>query len=330
MPERMRIGIVGCGGIANAHVAGYAANGAKLVAVFDVAQAAAEAMAAKTGAIAAASMEAMIDLQLDAVSICTPPAVHLENCRPFLEAGIPVLCEKPLEVDAGQAQALCRLAERHDETPFMTAFCHRFHPPVIALKKLIDDGVLGEPQLFRNFFGGWGNMTTNHRANRALSGGGCLVDHGCHSMDLFRHLVGDPTHAQAVTANIAQEMNIEDFGIMLLSMGEAAFGEITCTYSLRVTQNAVEWYGTKGTAIISYFDPTHPDLCYRLADSREWITVDCTGKPDRFTAEIAHFLGCVEGDEEPSVSARDGLKANLIAEAVYRSAREGRQAAINS
>ena len=328
MTRELRIGIVGCGKIARAHLNAYhEIEGTTIAGVFDVNGRAARAFAAETGARAASSVEEMARNDgLDAVSICTPPAAHLENCRPFLKERIPILCEKPLEVNAARAARLAA-AVKEDRTQFMVAFCHRFHPPIIELKKLIRSGVLGRPILFRNIFGGYLPLRGNHRAKPELSGGGCLIDHCCHSVDLFRFLVGDPTEVQAVAANVMQKLAIEDFGMIQLSRNGRCFGEITASYSLRVCGNWVEWYGTKGTAVVSYGNPGHPDLQYRIA-GEDWTTVDCSGHPDRFLGEVGHFTDCVRKGRKPAITVDDGLKASRIGAAVYASAEKGGRVAI--
>jgi len=327
MNQPLRIGIVGCGGIAEAHLDGYKnVEGNQIVAVYDISKSSAEKMAAQTGARVAASLEEMaVKDQLDAVSVCTPPSVHLENCAPFLKAGIAVLCEKPLEVNAGRAAELAALVQKTG-TLFMTAYCHRFHPAVLALRGLIDKDVLGRPLVFRNIFGGYIDMTQNHRANPKLSGGGVLIDNCSHSVDLFRFLTGEPTAVSAVTGNLVQTMPIEDFGMIHLSVNDKIFGEITSNYSLRGCGNFVEWYGTKGMAIISYWNVGFPELKYRV--DGDWIEVDCSAYPNRFIGEITHFVKCIREKKTPSITAADGLRASQIMQAVYQSAEQKKWVAV--
>lgn len=329
MTETVRIGVVGCGGIARGHRAAYEATGqATIVAAYDPVPDAANAFADACGATAAATIEAMIEQHaLDAVSICSPPSAHLANAVPFLEAGIPVLCEKPLERTAAGALALFRAAEQSG-TLFMTAYCHRFHPAILELKSLIERGTLGAPLLSRITFGGHFPLAGNHRADAALSGGGCIMDNASHATDLFRMLVGDPTHVQAFSANVMQDIEVEDFGLIHLAVGQKVFGEITVSYSLKVCAATVEWYGTEGTGVVTYFDPAHPDLVFRGAADEAWTTVDCSGHPERFDGEIAHFLACVRDGARPAVTAGDGLKVSQIIETVYESARTGQRLAV--
>lgn len=324
MKRNIRVGIVGCGGIARAHLAAYRkCRGVEIASVYDQRKSAAKAFAEEAGARVARSVDEMATRDgLAAVSICTPPSAHLENCKPFLAAKVPILCEKPLAASAAPAAKLAAAARR-SRSVFMMGFCHRFHPAIIELKKLIKRGLLGRPILFRNIFGGYVPLKGNHRARPDLSGGGCLIDHCSHSIDLFRFLVGEPTHVQARGGNVVQKLPVEDFGMIHLERDGNTFGDITSSYSLKVCGNWVEWYGTKGTAVVSYWNEGHPDLAFRVQGG-SWTPVDCSRHPDRFTGQIRHFLACVRSRRKPSVSAEDGLKANHIVAAVYRSAARGK------
>ena len=334
MKEPLRIGIVGCGGIARAHLQAYQAVGdVDIVSVFDVNSQAAESFAADANARAAASIQAMVqDDNLDAVSVCTPPGVHVENCQPFVRARIPVLCEKPFAADARQAARLVALVRQH-RSLFMVAFCHRFHPAIIELKKLIATGDLGKPLLFRNIFSSAVPIKGNHRANPALSGGGCLIDNGSHSIDLFRYLVGEPTSVHAFIGNVAQKLPIEDINVLTVEMKGKALGEITSSYSIAIGANWVEWHGTKGTAVINYWNDGYnntplPDLAYRVAGDTAWRSVDCSAHPDRFAGEIAHFLNCVRNRKKPLITVDDGMASIRVVQAAYKSAKSGRRVAL--
>lgn len=194
MTKSLRVGVVGCGGIARAHASAYgAAAESEVVAVYDVRPQAAAALAREVGDSVAAtrSIDELLGCGLQAVSVCTPPGVHLETCLPFIEAGIAVLCEKPLEKDLPTAKQLATAVDAADSL-FMTAYCHRFHPPIMELRRLISAGVLGDPLLLRSIFSGAMDLSCDHRSRPSLSGGGSMIDNCSHSVDLFRHLMGSP------------------------------------------------------------------------------------------------------------------------------------------
>lgn len=319
-----RIGIVGCGGISRAHVQAYKQAGARIVLVYDVNQAAAEALAKEVGAQVADSLAAMAGAgAVDAVSICTPPAFHLEHCLPFVRARIPVLCEKPLEVSVPRARRLAAAVKKH-RSLFMTAYCHRFHPPVIAAKKLIASGALGRPLFFRNMFAGKFVLKGNHRADPKLSGGGCVADNAAHAVDIFRFLVGDVTAVQAQVANVAQKEKVEDFGLLFLRGKKGCMGEIACCYSTPVATNFVEVLCEKGAVTINYWIPGRPDIVYRREGDSADTVIDVSQAPDRFTAEVAQFLQCVRTGAKPAVTVADGLASAEVIAAAYASAKSGK------
>ena len=327
MARKWRVGVVGCGGIGRVHVSAYQQTGAEIVAVHDVATKTAEAVAATARARVAVSPAEMATRdKLDAVSVCTPPAMHLACCLPFLKARIPVLCEKPLEADLPRARRLATAVKKSGAL-FMTAFCHRFHPSVIELKKLIQRGVLGKPLFFRNIFVGYLKLDGDHRANPALSGGGCLIDHCSHSVDLFRYLIGEPTHVQAQGGQILQEGRIEDFGMIELMGNNTVFGQITASYSIMADQNCIEWFGAKGCAVIRYWQKELPEFAYKIG-GKDWAPADCSSHPDRFLGEIQHFLNCVRTGKMPLITVDDGLQVSRIVAGVYRSVKTGRRVAL--
>jgi predicted dehydrogenase len=321
--KTLRIGIVGCGGIARAHLTAYRAiPGVEVASVFDVASAVAAAFAAEAGIAAAPSLAALAASGIDAVSICTPPGARIDCCRPFLAAGIAVLCEKPLAADASAARELATLA-RASRSPFMTAFCHRFHGPVLELKKLVASGRLGKAVLVRTIFASRFELAGNHRSDPRLAGGGCIMDNGTHAVDLFRFLVGDVGEVQAMMGTIVQESPVEDVGAVALRSTSGVIGELATSFSTPNGAAWIEWYGSAGTARVSYWNAGYPDLSYVLAGTQSWIPIDCAAHPSRFEGQARHFVDCLRSATAPSPSVEDGLATSLVIEGAYESARSG-------
>jgi predicted dehydrogenase len=232
-------------------------------------------------------------------------------------AGVPILCEKPLERDADRAAQLAA-AVRGSDVVFMMAFCHRFHPPVAELKKLIDCDVLGKPLFFRSIFGGFMDLAMDHRSRPELSGGGTMIDTCSHSVDLFRFLVGEPSAVTCMIGNVGQDLPVEDCCALIVNAGGRTLGEIAASHSIPVGTNELAWYGTGGTAILEYWDK----LSYQV-QGEGWIHVDCEPAPDRFVREIRHFVQCIRARVTPSVTVDDGLAASRIISAAYESAANG-------
>ena len=313
----LRVGVIGAGGISAAHLRGYRANGATIAAVADVDLARARARADEYGGAAYADYREMLEREhLDAVSICAPPNVHRDAALAAIARGLPVLCEKPLARTVEEGREMVAAAELAG-TIFQTAFCHRFHGPIIGLKQLIDEGALGEPVAFRNRFGGHPRgIERSWFVQPEISGGGVLLDNGVHSVDLFRHLCGEVASATARTRTVLPGLRVEDTVALLLVATGGAIGTIELSYAAPVSDNVVIVYGTAGQGVVDY---DAGELRYRREVDTAW-TREPAAPPDRFQREIEHFLRCVRTGERPRVDGRDGLRAlEVIAEA-YRSA----------
>ena len=152
--SKLRIGIIGCGVSSAAHIGAYGKlpEEVAIVAFCDAVRESAAMRAAGTDAAVYSDWAEMLQRErLDAISVCTPPSTHREIVVAALEQGLPVLCEKPLAGGIEDARAMVAVAERTGKL-LMPAFCHRFHPPVLALKELLASGAWAP--FLRNMFGG--------------------------------------------------------------------------------------------------------------------------------------------------------------------------------
>lgn len=318
--NKTRIGIIGTGGISYSHMRPYAADErVQLVGMADVDLEKAQAAACEFVAHAYADYRAMLDRERpDAVSVCTPPVAHREPAVACLERGVHVFCEKPLALNVAEASEMVAATKQRGAL-LMTAFCHRFHEPVAQAKRLVEKGRLGRILMYRNRFGGRISMEGRWFGQKAVAGGGALLDTSIHSADLFRFLVGDVVEVGAMADTLVQKIDVEDSAAMVLRSVDGAIGVIDAGWSTPYGVNVIEIYGEKGAAIVDY---DHNVLRYRVDGMKGWRTVKPKG-PDRFTLEIRHFVDCVRGEAQPLVTGEDGLKAESIIEAAYRSAAEG-------
>jgi predicted dehydrogenase len=300
----LRVGIIGCGGIGGVHIKGWAqVENARIVAACDAGLARAEA----TGAAAYGDFETLLaNEELDALDICTPPHLHAPAAVAALERGIPTLCEKPLARTPEEGREIVRAAEASG-TFLMTAFCHRFHPPVEFVRGLIDEGKLGRVLMFRNRFGTrFAGVEQRWFSSREIAGGGVLMDTSVHSIDLFRHLVGEVGTARAAVTSFNPEItSVEDSAAIVLTAENGAIGVIEGSWMTPFSANIVEIYGEQGAAVIDY---DTSQTRFRLVGDDEWRTVEGL-KGDRFAAELQHFAAVVRGEASPRVTGQDGLRA---------------------
>ncbi len=316
----LRVALVGAGGIGGAHKAAWAqVPSAEIVAVVDTDQSKADAMATDIGCRGFSDHAAMLaEIGPDIVDVCTPPAMHRDPVIDALAAGTNVICEKPLADTPGNGRAIIDVADGADGL-LMTAFCHRFHPPVAHLKQLIDAGDLGEIDMFRNRFAGpFAGIEDVWFSNPDISGGGCLMDTSVHSVDAFRFLVGEvrKSSGAGLTLNDKLAPKVEDTAAMLLQSDSGAIGTIEASWTLQAGVNVIEVYGTKGVAEIHYWDglPSR----YKTVDTDDYAPLTEDG--DRFVGELTHFASAVRGDCELSVTGFDGLRAVEVIYEAYMSA----------
>ncbi|MDE2747860.1 MAG: Gfo/Idh/MocA family oxidoreductase [Chloroflexota bacterium] len=315
---RIRVAVIGAGGIAGAQLRAYAAQSGRceIVGIADVDERAAKSRADEFGGRAFIDGLSMIEaLRPDAVSICTPPKFRI----PFVEAaakrGIAVLCEKPPARTVAETTAIVD-AMRGSLLQF--AFCHRFHAPLQAAQDLIRSGKLGAlVQIENRFAFRFGRAGGSWFTDADVAGGGILIDTLVHSIDIFRALTGDEIESARALLSSTLPIEVEDSASLLVRSRGGVLGTLNCSWVTPVAQAFVRIHGTEGQALIDY--NADAGLQYKLADEENW-TAQTFDEPDRFARQAAHFLDCIEGKRSPLVSGEDGLAVMRVIEMAYESA----------
>lgn len=314
-----RVGVIGLGSIGRTHINAWKANGITPVAFADAVPAALEKVQAEHGGETFDDGVKLIQSGLiDIVSICTPPLFHKDLAIAATEAGVAVICEKPLARTLADAEAITEAVERSGIL-FTVGFCHRFQPEIEKLKAMIDGGELGTIMTFRNRFAGLkADAHTTWFGNPAIAGGGVLADTNVHSIDLFRFLIGEPEGIHAFLSTRETEhgpkLEVDDTAVLTVKTADGTLGIIESSWRTPPGEWTVTVYGTQGTAVVDYKDTT---LRIQGTDG-EWRQVEVEDG-SRFDREFAHFLACWRGEAQPRVTVRDGVAANRILDAAYAS-----------
>jgi len=315
-----RVGIIGAGGVGKTHLRAWATNGITPTAIADAnPELLAAVIAGYGGQPYAGGVDLIASGSVDIVSICTPPAFHADLAVAALDAGMAVLCEKPLATSVGDAERVAEAVERTGAL-FAMGFCHRFQPHVEALKAMIDGGELGVIREFRNRFAGHlANVEQTWFSNPQIAGGGVLADTSIHSIDLFRYLVGDPIHIHALTSvcesGLGPSLDVEDTGVIVLRSAGGVLGVIESSWRTPAGEWTLAVHGTGGSAIVDYADLT----LRACPKGGEWADV-AVEDGDRFDREIAAFIACWRGEDIPRATIADGVAATRILNAAYRAA----------
>ncbi|NBU63901.1 MAG: gfo/Idh/MocA family oxidoreductase [Chloroflexia bacterium] len=319
----LRIGIIGCGGIGRTHMHAWLSAGYRPVAVCDAIPAVAHDLAQLSDATVYSDGTTMLaNAQLDVVSICTPPALHAELTIAALDRHIAVLCEKPMAPTIAECDAMIAAATRN-QTLLSVGFCHRYQPHIEVMKAQIGAGMIGDVIMFRNRFAGhMPNVEQRWFSNRALAGGGVMVDTCVHSVDLFRHLIGDVARVQASavtrTTSLGPALQVEDTAVITLTSTEGVLGVIEASWRTPPGEWIVSVYGTAGSLTLDY-DTLELWHCDAHGHKQHLAVPD----GDRFVNEVAHIAACVRDATPPRVTMADGRAAcDILVRAMHDAQRE--------
>jgi predicted dehydrogenase len=198
-PKTIRWGIAGTGAIARQFASDIAhARGAALAAVSARDAGKAQAFAGRfKGVSGFGSLAAMIDSGvIDAVYIATPNTVHHAQALKCIEAGMPVLVEKPLTANLGQAREI-QSAARSGNVFVMEAMWSRYLPAIQAVRRAIRDGAIGTVKRIEAELAWKVDYHPEHRLFDKAQGGGSLYDLGVYPVSLTRFFLGAPDHVES-------------------------------------------------------------------------------------------------------------------------------------
>jgi predicted dehydrogenase len=320
--RKIRVGLIGAGDIAGAHVKGYLENPdtTALVAVADPVAANAARRAEPTGAATYSSYADMLrEADLDAVDICLPHHLHKDAIVAAADAGKHVLCEKPLCLTEEEACEVLAAVERNGIT-LMCAHNQLFSPPVAKAVELLRAGLLGEVYEVRttdSFYNDFNPENMGWRASAATSGGGELIDTGYHPTYLLLELAGaEPAEVVAMlSTHRLRFMEGEDSAQVLVRFRNGVLGTLTTSWAYMPAANTERFsvVGEKGSMFSDGLG-----LSYALRTG-ERATLEFP-PVNEFAAEIAHFAGCVREGTKPFHSEKEGTEVLGIILAAYESA----------
>jgi predicted dehydrogenase len=238
MSSDFRWGILGTGGIARAFASDLALiEGHALTAVGSrSAEGAHEFASLFPGCQAHASYEELVASDVDAIYVATPHTYHSRHSLLALNAGKPVLCEKPFTIDAAEAATV--IARSHElKLPLMEAMWTRFLPHIATLRTIIQSGTLGTIHTLTADHGQYLPIEKHPRLWLPELGGGALLDLGIYPLTLADIVLGEPSSITAVAT--LTELGVDLQTSMTLTYPSGAHALLTCTMANRTQVGAV-------------------------------------------------------------------------------------------
>jgi predicted dehydrogenase len=352
MKEKLRIGIIGTGGISHCHMAGYKEiDNVEVVAACDINEERARKFGAEygIGKVYTDYNEMLRSEEMDGVSVCTWNCAHAEAAVAALNAGKNVICEKPMAMNTAEAIKMKEAADRAGKT-LMIGFVKRFSTATEICLDFINKGYLGEIYYAKVSYmrrrgnpGGW-------FADVSRSGGGPLIDLGVHFIDQVRYLMGKPraVSVSAVTFNkigmgydikgmdrykasdYDSYCDVEDMVSAIVRFDNGAALVIDTSFSINTKDDGgnLELFGSKAGV---KFEP-NLEIYTEMENYLTDITVRYNKEQDSFLnmfkKEIRNFAECIEGKAECRNPAQDGIEVMKILDAAYASAKAGKEAYI--
>ncbi len=261
--------------------------------------------------------------EVDVIYNPLPNSLHAEWTIKALEAGIPVLCEKPFAIDAGQAREMAAVAKRKGVL-LAEAFMYRFHPMYDEILARIASGAIGELVSIRSCFTfRLGDRETNIRASGPLVGG-ALMDVGCYCVNLARRIVGhEPSSAQAMS----RRSTVDDTLMGQLEFPGGVLAQFECSIE-NYGRSHADIVGTDG--MIHIPAPWFPGedkarFIVRRGDHEEFVE---TPGANCYHLEVEDFIHSYKTHEPPRWMPTDAVANMAVLDALYRSAKEGKTVAI--
>ncbi len=315
----MKVAVIGCGGIAKAHLQCTQLCGDELVAAVDTNLENANAAVEQYGGIAMSNVDEMLaKVAPDAAVIATPPNVHKEIGSKLMQAGIPILCEKPLAHTVEDAEALVELADKTG-IPAYVAYCHRFTPASQVMRDYAREGKFGRKLYFRNGFTGYVDaFDGSWRLDFSIAGGGSLIDTASHSIDLFQFIIGPVAEAKA-SFYFPEPGRGDQAGSLMLIAEDGTAGHIMFGWKNSKSECAYEVVGTDLSMSYDLATSGASVQVYKPNAEVENLPVEA-GCDVRFVEQYKAFQRAVKGEPTILATFEDGLAVARVCDMCYSQA----------
>ena len=348
--KKLKIGVIGCGAISvRRHLPECAENeNVEIAALYNRTRSKAEEMQKKYGGVVCGSVEEMVAMDLDAVSVCTANAMHAHDTILALWAGKHVLCEKPMDVTIEKCTAMVDEARKSGKL-LMIAQNQRFSAAHKKAHDLIKEGAIGKVLSFETKFGHagperWTGTEDTWFFRKNAAGMGALADLGIHKTDLAHYLIGEPiTQVYAHTATLDKRypdgnlIDVEDNAWCIYRTDSGITGTMHASWTNYGHEyNSIIVHGTGGT--IRCYDDREYSLIVEGNDGRQnFLSTEQmikntdqtigTGKSYN-SGVIDEFVECILTGKPCRCTGEEALKSMRVIFAAMASSQIGRMVTV--
>jgi 1,5-anhydro-D-fructose reductase (1,5-anhydro-D-mannitol-forming) len=263
--------------------------------------------------------------EVDAVFVATPNACHLRDVLSAIECRKPVLCEKPMAINADECRQMVEAARR-GKILLGVAQVFRFEESARRLRERLAAGQIGKPLFARSefsFLGGTGHPRTwiNHLA---LAGGGPIADVGVHCIDALRFMLQDEVvrvTALGFSDHVSRE--VEAAAALILEFSRGTLGTVAVSFRAEY-RTPLEFVGEAGVLCADDGLTVEKPIQLELRRAGSVVESETVSNQDAYTRQVEAFAGAVEGKSEFPVPGEEGWKNQEILDAAYRSMKSGK------
>ena len=344
MEKRIRFGLIGCGRISIQHLAAFdLVPQAKLVAVCDVLPERAEKIAKERGVDHTTDYRKILERDdVDVVSICTPNGTHLAIASDAAKSGKHAIVEKPLAFTEEEVKQMAKTFASAGKILFPVLQV-RYNPPIQVVRQVIKDGRLGKilnaavvirwtrPQSYFD--------NDAWRGTKAMDGGS-LLNQGIHYLDILQWVLGPVRSVFGKVDTLAHKIEIEDFALALVRFSSGAYGTIEFSLNTypRNIEGSITIMGEKGTIKIGgaamnkieFWEVDQlpmPQIPEGIAPNVYAGGMYQGSCPNHFRV-YEDVCAALNGEKKEYVDVNEALNAVRIADALYVSAREGKEVTV--
>lgn len=322
----MRVAIIGAGRMGTKRAAALGMDD-QLVYVCDKDQDKASALAIKYGAsFTLNSRDIVQSKDVDVVIISVINKYVAQIATEMLRSGKHILCEKPLGINSKESLLIIEQAQQSGKL-VKTGFNHRFHPAMLKAKEIIDQGVIGSILNMRARYGHGGRpgMENEWRCSKDFCGGGELLDQGIHIIDLCRWFAGSAKEVYGKVLTSFWPIEVEDNAFFQIFFSNNVVAQCHVSWTNWRNIFSFEIHGTGGYVVIKGLGGNYGPETLEFGERKEdggKPEIQCFEYPTEdisWVREWETFKDTIGVDEEIIGNGEDGLVANQLVEAIYRS-----------
>lgn len=332
----VRVAIIGTGAISGSHINGYLEfpDRCEIVALCDIFPEKAKQTAERLGLKIPIYNDYKTLLQqvdVDLVSICTPPYTHAPIAIDSLKAGKHVIVEKPMASSLEECDAMIEAANENNKLLSVVAQ-NRFTNPMMKVKHVLDTQLIGpiiHAQVDSYWWRGHSYYDLWWRGTWEKEGGGCTLNHAVHHIDIFQWMNGMPSEITAVMSNTSHDnAEVEDISIAIAKYDNGSLAQITSSvvhhgeeqqliFQGRDARVSVPWRHTASKSKENGFPQPNPELDEKL--ERVYSQLKDL-RYEGHTGQIDNVLSAIEGNGELLIDGIQGRKTLELISAIYESA----------